>query len=171
MDTSSVFFEDSCVNLHFVIEGCHDGTLDDVLREPAHRHARLRTASCVLRPASCWDLRSTRNISRSTVTNISTVTDDKYPHVWGEEERMRGEGRWIWGEVNIYLQKQDILQHKSWHVWNRDNRAKVEKDVAAHKEVEEKKRKRVLEIVCTSSPSLSTFPFIIVHLFSSHLPP
>jgi len=40
----------------------------------------------------------------------------------------------------------NILQHKSWHVWNRDNRAKVEKDVAAHKEVEEKKRKRVLEI-------------------------
>jgi len=40
----------------------------------------------------------------------------------------------------------NILQHKSWHVWNRDNRAKVEKDVAAHKEQEEKKRKRVLEI-------------------------
>ena len=60
--------------------------------------------------------------------------------------------------MNIYLQKQDILQHKSWHVWNRDNRAKVEKDVAAHKEVEEKKRKRVLEIVCTSSHPALPFP-------------
>lgn len=42
----------------------------------------------------------------------------------------------------------DILQHKSWHVGNRDARAKVERDVAAHKEAEEKKRKRTLEIVC-----------------------
>jgi len=40
----------------------------------------------------------------------------------------------------------NILPHKSWNVWNRDNREKVENDVKAHKEEEEKKRKRVQEI-------------------------
>jgi len=40
----------------------------------------------------------------------------------------------------------NLLPHKSWNVWNRDNREKVESDQKTHKEEEEKKRKRSQEI-------------------------
>eukprot|EP00961_Rhodomonas_salina_P288352 3896565-Rhodomonas_salina.1 len=41
--------------------------------------------------------------------------------------------------------KLNILKHKSWNVWNRDNIEKVLKDERLHREDEEKKRKRAEE--------------------------
>ena len=35
-----------------------------------------------------------------------------------------------------------ILKHKSWHVWNRDNREKVERDEANARAEEDEKRHR-----------------------------
>jgi hypothetical protein len=41
----------------------------------------------------------------------------------------------------------NILQHKSWHVWNRDVIEKIDKDEKQHKEEEEKKKRRLEDIV------------------------
>jgi hypothetical protein len=41
----------------------------------------------------------------------------------------------------------NILGKKSWNVWNRDNREKVKRDEDAFAQKEEKKRRRLEEIV------------------------
>ena len=43
--------------------------------------------------------------------------------------------------------KLNILQHKKWNVWNRDNIEKVLRDENKHREDEEKKRKKQDEVV------------------------
>lgn len=47
-----------------------------------------------------------------------------------------------------------ILPHKSWNVWGKESKERVEKDKKKYQEEQDKKRKRELEIVRTG-PALS----------------
>ena len=69
------------------------------------------------------------------------------PPLGEQREREGREGKMSFGKLNI-------LMHKSWNVWNRDNVEKVLRDERLHREEESKKRQRTDEVESESRTQL-----------------